>query len=89
MYSAFHLEVPFLTPEMANLCNINSKRTWVDFSLEGFQNIMGAKCDQDGNFDTYSRISNNRVFTIIIFCKKTSPYTLLLGSDTTNILALS
>ena len=44
----------FFTPEMTDLCNINSNRKWENFSLNwyrnqgGFQKLTGTKWGQDG-----------------------------------------
>ena len=35
--SAIHQEVPILPPEMADLCNVNSNRKWVDFFLNRYR----------------------------------------------------
>ena len=51
-YSAFHLEVPFLPPEMAGLCNINSNWKWTDLPLNRhrryFRSLWGTKWDRYG-----------------------------------------
>ena len=40
VYSAFHLEVPFLPPEMADLCNINVNQKLVNLSLNQYQRFQ-------------------------------------------------
>ena len=51
MYSWFHQEVHFLPPEMADLCNINSNRKWMDISLNGYRKDFKSLWGPNGTWD--------------------------------------